>query len=302
MKRYSFILAFAAVPILAFAQPKKDTIRVFYLGGQSNMEGFGKTAELPDALQKKFTDVYIYHGNPTGDEDQNGGLGKWDILQPGHGSGFASNGKVNTLSDRFGIEITFAKRLSELYPRQKIAIIKYARNGSSIDSIVKGDFGCWEPDYKGKGPNQYDFFLKTVRDAMAVKDINGDGRDDILVPSGIVWMQGESDAYGNEAVAHNYFSNLKRLMDLMRAALHNNDIPVVIGKISDSGDEPDGKVWSYGEIVQAAQEKYAATAHHAAIVRTTSTYQYSDKFHYNTAGYIDFGKQCADAIAKFKFF
>jgi hypothetical protein len=285
------------MPFMVFAQTKKDTIRVFYLGGQSNMQGFGYVKELPDSLNKSNKNVFIYQGNPVGDNDVAGGLGKWDFLKPGHGTGFASDGKNNMLSDRFGIELSFAKKLQELYPNQKLAIIKYARNGSSIDSSGTAYFGSWEPDFRsGKGINQYDYFLKTVNNAMAMKDINGDGVEDILIPSGIIWMQGESDADKSELIANQYYSNLKRLMELMRAAFRNNDLPIVIGKISDSGDDVDGKIWAYGELVQYGQEKFAAMEPHVSIVRTTSTYKYTDKYHYKSDGYIDLGKEFAKSI------
>ena len=135
--------------------------------------------------------------------------------------------------------------------------------------------------------------------ALNIQDINGNGIKDILVPSGILWMQGESDAAFTEAVANNYFFNLKRLMDLLRASLLTNDLPVVIGKISDSWkDDKDGKVWDYGELVQYAQEKFAKSDGEAAIIRTTRYYRYSDPWHYDSQGYIDFGKQFADAVYK----
>ncbi len=70
-------------------------------------------------------------------------------------------------------------------------------------------------------------------------------------------------------MANRYYANLKRLMDLVRAALRVDDLPVVIGKISDSWNDEDGKVWDYGELVQYAQEKYARTDGNAAIVRNT---------------------------------
>jgi hypothetical protein len=290
------VLILLVMPLLLLAQPKKDSIRVFYLGGQSNMEGFGYVKGLADSL-KKNKNVFIYQGNPVGDNDKTGGLGKWDLLQAGHGTGFSSDGKTNVLSDRFGVELSLAKRLQELYPNQKLAFIKYARNGSSIDSIGTAGFGAWEPDFKGgKGKNQYDYFLKTVNNAMAVKDINGDGVEDVLIPSGIIWMQGESDADKTEQIANQYYSNLKRLMDLMKAAFRDDDLPVVIGKISDSGDDTDGKVWGFGELVQYSQEKFAATEPNVAIVRTTNNYKYSDKYHYDNAGFIDLGKQFANAI------
>lgn len=291
------ILIFFVMPFLLLAQPKKDSIRVFYLGGQSNMEGFGYVKGLPDSLNRKFKNVFIYQGNPVGDNDASGGLGKWDVLQPGSGTGFVSDGKRNILSDRFGVELSLAKKLQELYPNQKLAFIKYARNGSSIDSIGTSSFGAWEPDFNGgKGKNQYDYFLKTVNNAMAVKDINGDGVEDVLIPSGIIWMQGESDADKTEQIANQYGANLKRLMELMRAAFRNNDLPIVIGKISDSGNDTDGKVWGFGELVQYGQEKFAATQSNVTIIRTTSNYKYSDKYHYDNEGYIDLGKQFANAI------
>lgn len=285
------------MPFMLLAQTKKDSIKVFYLGGQSNMEGFGYVKNLPESLKKKNKDFFIYQGNPVGDNGASGGLGKWDVLQPGHGTGFSSDGKTNILSDRFGVELSLAKKLQELYPNQKLAFIKYARNGSSIDSSGTAGFGAWEPDFKGgKGMNQYDYFLKTVNAAMAVKDINGDGVEDVLIPSGIIWMQGESDADKTEAIANQYCSNLKRLMDLMRATFRNNDLPIVIGKISDSGDIEGGKVWKYGELVQYSQEKFAATQPNVAIVRTTNSYKYSDRYHYDNNGFIDLGKQFAIKI------
>ncbi|MBW4360193.1 sialate O-acetylesterase [Flavobacterium taihuense] len=291
------ILMFLLMPFILLAQAKKDTVRVFYLGGQSNMQGYGYVKELPDSLNKKNKNVFIYQGNPVGDNDKNGGLGKWEVLQPGNGTGFASDGKSNTLSDRFGVELSFAKKLQELYPNQKLAIIKYARNGSSIDSSGTAYFGAWEPDFRGgKGINQYDYFLRTVNSAMAVQDINSDGVEDVLIPSGIIWMQGESDSDKTEQIAIQYYANLKRLMELMRATFRNNDLPIVIGKISDSGDDVDGKVWGFGELVQYGQEKFAATEPNVSIVRTTSTYKYTDKYHYKSDGYIDLGKEFAKAV------
>lgn len=261
------------------------------------MQGYGKNSELPASLNKKFKEVYIFQGNPVGDNEKNGGIGVWENLKPGHGDGFSSDGKKNKLSDKFGIELSFADKMQILYPNQKIAIIKYSRIGSSIDSIGNQNFGSWDVDYKGKnGVNQYGFFLKTVNNALTVKDINNDGTEDILVQSGILWMQGESDADKTEAIANNYYFQLKRLMDLMRAALRNNNLPVIIGKITDSENDTDGKVWTFGELVQNAQEKYVKTDRNAAIIEATKNYKYSDKYHYDSAGYMDFGKEFADAV------
>lgn len=298
MKNFKLILFIVfTIPLCSAAQTiKGDTIRLFYLGGQSNMDGYGYTADLPDSLDKTFKDVWIFHGNTAHDGEKNGGIGIWDNLQPGHGRYFSSDGKKNKLSNRFGVELSLAHKLQALYPNEKIAILKYSKGGTSIDSVAAGNFGCWEPDFRSKaGINQYDHFLKTINGAFATKDIDGDGKEDVLMPSGIVWMQGESDAQ-DEEVALRYYDNLKRLMDLMRAAFRTDDLPVVIGKISDSWNSDQGKVWKYGELVQYAQEKYILTEENAAIVRETRYYKYSDRWHYNSMGYIDLGEKFAEAL------
>ncbi|RYZ93724.1 MAG: hypothetical protein EOO68_21600 [Moraxellaceae bacterium] len=289
-----FPLLLLLITFAASCQTKQDTFRVFFLGGQSNMEGFGFNKDLPPALNSNMKDVFIFDGNRVADGANDGGTGKWEPLRPGHGTGFTTDGKTNTPSDRFGPELTFAARLRELYPNDKIAIIKYARNGSSIDSLAAGDAGCWMPDFNAT-TNQFDFFLQTINNAFSSGDINADGKPDDLVPAGILWMQGEGDASFTLEIANNYDQNLHYLMNMVRAALRVDDLPVVIGKISDSRNNPEKKMWKFGEIVQQAQEKFAKADGHAAIVRSTASYAYSDPYHYDSAGYIDLGKEFANA-------
>lgn len=303
MQKHIFFIILCLLTLTAVSQgQKKDTIKLFYLGGQSNMDGYGFNNELPDSLRTTFKNVWIYHGNPAKDEETDGGLGKWDTLKPGHGVLFSSNGKENNLSDRFGVELSFAKRLQELYPNEKIAIIKYSKGGTAIDSIAaKKPYasGSWEPDYKGtNGVNQYDHYLTTIKNALKVRDINSNGIEDELIPSGIIWMQGESDGFYTEDIASRYYANLKRLMDLMRASFHTDNLPVVIGKISDSGANKGEPTWPHGKIIQDAQEAYVRNHTNTAIVRNTSQYQYSDLYHYNSKGFIDLGVQFAEAIYK----
>jgi len=289
--------------VLPAALGRAATYRVYYLGGQSNMDGFGKVAELPDELRGPVEGVMIFHGNTAPDGAPVDGRGLWTELKPGHGRGFRSDGKTNTYSDCFGVELTFARRMKQLHPDSRIALIKYSRGGTSIDIAAARNFGCWDPDFEGgRGPgkavNQYDHFLATLRRAMAVRDIDGDGEEDELIPAGIIWMQGESDAALDEACARRYEANLKRLMDLIRAALRVDDLPVVIGRISDSGNDADGKVWDYGDLVRECQAAFVEKDACAALVTTTDNYGYSDRWHYDTAGYIDLGRQFAEAMAR----
>jgi hypothetical protein len=287
-----FVCSFFLFPSSEIIAQK--TIRLFFMGGQSNMDGYGFNKDLPASLNKSFRNVWIFHGNPAPDGNRAGGLGKWEPLRPGHGVGFKFDGQNNLLSDRFGAELSFAKRLTELYPGDQIAIIKYSRGGTSIDSVAAGEYGSWDPDYPGI--NQYDHFLKTLRNALQSSDINNDGQVDNLIPSGIIWMQGESDANMTEAVANRYYENLYQLMQLMRAAFREKNLPVILGKISDSWTDTDGLVWDHGDLVQAAQEKFVRLDGHADIIRTTKYYRYSDVAHYNSNGYVDMGLKFAEAL------
>ncbi|MEZ5366045.1 MAG: sialate O-acetylesterase [Bryobacterales bacterium] len=296
------MIARLALTFLCACTLSAKDYHVYYLGGQSNMDGFGYTKDLPSDLDKPVEGVWIFHGNMAPDGVPVDGRGIWAELQPGHGTGFKSDGKTNEYSNRFGVELTFATRMKELHPDRNIALIKYSRGGTSIDERAARFFGSWEPDFTGgpreaSGINQYDHFLATLRYAFAQSDIDGDGEPDRLIPAGIIWMQGESDAAATAEIAEGYEHNLKRLMDLIRAALRQDDLPVAIGRISDSGrDERDGKMWNHGDIVRAAQQAFVDSDVAAAIVTSTDGYGYSDPAHYDSAGYVDFGKRFAEAL------
>ena len=287
-----------SVLLLVLVGPLQATdFHVYYLGGQSNMDGYGVVKELPSDLQGGVPDVWIFHGNMGIDGTPADGRGKWTQLKAGHGRNFSSDGNANKYSDRFGVELTFARRLKEIYPDRNIALIKYSRGGTSIsaDASAAKRFGCWAPDWKdgdgkGQGINQYDHFLATMDHARADTDIDDDGTKDRLIPSGILWMQGESDAQSKE-VAEEYETNLTELMGLIREALGGEKVRVVIGRITD------WKVWTFGETVREAQASFVKKDKNAALVTTTDNYKNSDPWHYDTAGYIDLGKQFANAVA-----
>ncbi len=284
--------------VLGFAAPAAATdYDLYFLGGQSNMEGYGYSSQLPPRLAAGTTGVRIFTGNAVGDDEEPGGAGLWAPLGPGHGVGFATDGRENRLSDRFGPELSFAERLLEIDPTRRIAIVKYARGGSSLARDVSGHFGDWDPDYPTN--NQYDFALTAIGLATSASDIDGDGSDDRLTPRGIVWMQGESDAYDDPDAALAYEGNLRRLMTLLRDALGAADLPVVVGKITDSGRDEDGVMMTHIAEVQAAQARYAELDTCAAFVPVTDGFSYppDDDWHYTSADYLTLGAAFADAVA-----
>lgn len=283
--------------LLSFAgYAAAETYQLYFLGGQSNMEGYGVVSELPDELAGPFERVMIFTGRLADDDDPNGGQGVWRLLEPGHGRGFRTDSKTSELGSRFGPELTFARTLAAKSPDTRIAIIKYAKGGSGLGTDV--GYGDWDPDYaENSRINQYDHALTAIRNALAQADIDGDGETDTLVPAGIAWMQGESDA-GDPNVASSYQDNLKRMMNLLRAVLRTDDLPVVIGKITNSGMWGDEPMMQHIDIVQRAQETFVKADECAAWVTMTDELSYppDDPWHYTTDGFLRMGTAFAEAM------
>lgn len=300
MKANTRCLAIAGLMLLqhgcATVEQQPTIYKLYFLGGQSNMEGFGYVEELPGAIATASEDVMIFTGQMALDNERHGGVGVWQPLEPGYGTGFRTDGKSNQLADRFGPELMFGQTMAARSPGSKIAIIKYALGGSGLAEGV--GYGNWHPDFSaGAGLNQYDHALKTMRNAFAHSDIDGDGITDRLVPSGIVWMQGEADAYDSQAAADEYRANIERLMGLLRAALRVDDLPLVVGKITDSGMSDDGSVMDYIGTVQHAQADFVREDPCAAFVTVTDDLKYlDDGWHYDTGGFVRLGTAFAEAM------
>ncbi|MDT0593914.1 sialate O-acetylesterase [Glaciecola petra] len=272
-----------------------DEYLTFFLAGQSNMVGYGYVNELPAELRQEQS-VMIFHGNGTFDNQPDGGTGLWSKLKPGHGTGFKSDGKTNHYANRFGAELSFASTLTKHFPDKKIAIVKYAVGGTGLH--LNTGYGNWSPDFReGDGKNQYDFALNTIERAFSSTDIDGDGEIDTLIPAGIIWMQGEADAHQSEASANAYFNNLTRLMELFRAALRKDDIPIVIGKITNSGLSDDN-IMPYIKRVQLAQQQFVEHDICAGYMTKTEGYPYSknDPWHYLSDGFVQMGENFANAF------
>lgn len=299
-------LALLSVAVLAACAPASSietepaagtTFDLYFLSGQSNMDGFGYSEQLPETLRQTQEGVWIYAGNSVGNGEEGGGLGSWAPMTPGYGTGFWSNGEENSLSDRFGPELPFAARLRAQNPDRQIAIIKASRGGTSLALGASG-YGDWAIDYnEGNGRNSYDNALTAISRAMSDHDIDGDGRADRLNPKAIIWMQGESDAAHTAETAAAYEGKLRNMMNLLRAALHTDDLPVVIGQIKDSGDTPDTRVMTFSPEVIAQQNQYVQSDPCAEIVTVTERFSFpdDDPWHYLSDNYLELGEAFADA-------
>lgn len=293
-----FVLTLAAcVAPVETPEPGGKTYHVYFLSGQSNMEGYGSIDDLPEDLKQTQDAFPIYMGNIGYDHERGGGLGLWATLQPGFGKEFRSNGKTNRLSKFFGPEISFALEMKHLHPDQNIAIIKYAKSGAGIAPGASHG-GNYLPDYRGvNGLNQYDFAVETIRGALSALDIDGDGKQDQLIPAGIAWMQGEADAQ-SAATAQAYYLNLHTVIHHFRYELKSPTLPVVIGKITDSLMNDGGPMMPHIDTVHAAQRRFVETDYCAIYMTQTDGYEHStDQWHYTADAYVEMGRAFAQALS-----
>ena len=291
------MLAIVLLLLSTSTDSETNIYKLYFLGGQSNMVGYGQAGELPKALRREVDRVMIFEGRAAFDGDRRGGMGIWTPLAPGHGYGVEADGRSVRLSDLFGPELSFGHSLASRLPDSHIAIVKYALGGSGLAPGV--GLGGWHPTEKnGHRRNQFDHAMKTLRNALGDEDIDGDGVRDLLIPAGIIWMHGESDADTNFETAVAYEENLALLVKSLRAALNNDNLPVVIGKITDSGMAADGSVMNYTASVQNAQEAYAKSDPCASLVEVTESLGYRDDRHYDTEGFLRLGEAFAEAVLK----
>lgn len=114
-------------------------------------------------------------------------------------------------------------------------------------------------------------------------------------------MQGESDGSASEAAARAYDANLRRLMGLMRAALGDSALPIVLGRIADSRVGTASPLIPWASVVQAAQARFAETDAHAALVSSTGGYAFlQDGWHYSSRDYLDLGTRFAEAMHRLR--
>jgi hypothetical protein len=295
-------IAFALAITVLLLSPSTDNestvYKMYFLGGQSNMVGYGQTVELPADLRREINRVMIFEGRAASDGDRRGGSGIWTPLTPGHGYGVKVDSRNVQLSNQFGPELSFGHSLSTQLPDTRIALVKYALGGSGLAPGV--GLGGWHPTEKnGHRRNQFDHAMKTLRNALSDKDIDGDGIRDVLIPAGIIWMQGESDASSNLETAQRYRENLEQLVRALRSALGNDELPVVIGKITDSNMADDGMVMDHIAAVQEAQAQFTKSDRCAELVTITDQLNHrDDAWHYDTDGFLRLGEAFAAAVLK----
>jgi hypothetical protein len=241
-------------------------VRLYVFAGQSNMVGASAiTSELASVAPELLfpQDDVLFYGP---DDDR---ATRWGELtsvtepsQPFYGPGF-------------GPELSAARRLAQLHPDATAAIVKFARNGTSLHTD-------WNPDRRG---GLYDGLLARTRHAIhALRDISTH-----VKIAGVFWMQGEWDA-DTLANADAYGQNLVRFIARLRADLRTPNLPVVLGRIRDVRRV---SLWRpFSDIVRREQQEVAIADPRTFLVSTDPlTIDPRSPVHFDTRGIVGLGQR-----------
>jgi len=254
-----FFIAFSCMGQIDTSRP----VKVFILGGQSNMDGTGKSEELPEA--------YVVHPENTTTWDNKKKM--WVSLGT---DSFAERRKF-----KFGPEIAFSHKLAKKYPKHTIAIVKTSGGGTKL-------WKHWLP-----GQPMYVRFLQNIENAL--EDLK-----EQEIPyeiTGMLWMQGESDAEFLEW-ANAYEENLKILYKDVRLQTGTNDLPIVMGRISIGLLRKTPWDFDFTEVVQAAQERVAAADKNVLIINTDKLETLEDNTHFNSESNLWLGRKMGKLMLK----
>ena len=262
--------------------------RVYLIGGQSNGNGRGDSAELSvapldaEGLDSPQANVRFYWHKTQSTIAPNGTLTQdtWIDLQPGSGHGI--NNPSGHASE-FGLELSFGRDIAAADPSVNVAIIKYTHGGTNLHT-----------QWSASGTN-YASFRSTVANGLAA--LTADGHTYEL--GGMIWVQGESDTGATNAA--NYEANLTDLIERVRKDVYEeptswgHTLPFIISGLSDSQYSNINTPGSGPNIVRETQETVGAIpGYQTAFVDTDGLPTYTNgTVHFTATAQVAIGEACA---------
>ncbi|MEX2393415.1 MAG: sialate O-acetylesterase [Actinomycetota bacterium] len=242
-------------------------IPVYLFAGQSNMLGaYTHTPEVAaykPKLDVPLSDVLFW--GPTSDAPR-----RWGSLSS------STENRNNAFGAGFGPELSAAHGLRALHPTGRMAIFKYAVNGSDLGWM-------WRADRKSglyrRMLDRYNYATARLRTETGLSPYL----------AGVFWMQGEADGT-RRSWANAYGTNLTELIEGVRRDFRAPEVPFVMGHIQDARKwYPDFA--PYTHIVRAKQFEVAKADPHTFLVSTDGLERRAtiSPVHFNTKGTIDLG-------------
>ena len=253
-----------AVNQFAFAQANNANsddpklLCVVLLGGQSNADGRAPGDELPVNLQSPQPDVPFYYYTSGMAANPDGTLGRLTTLRPGC---------TQMPPGGFGPEVTLGHNLArvvEQTPGTKLAIIKYAKGGSSLGVD-------WKPNVNNSTGDEgvyYKTFQNVVKNGLS--ELRRRYPHSKVQLAGMIWVQGESDIDGGDKLSRPYGANLANFISDMRAKF-DPALPFYLSRISSQQtvySTPTVKLYPDYLLVRSGQAWVAATVDNARMIDT----------------------------------
>ena len=288
----SAFLAISLLPSIAAAQ----TIDVYIMAGQSNMDGRGDVSDLSEgqlaSLQNNTIIRYVNPGSereravPTSNPaDLDVGSNGFTALVPG---GFSVDlTSTRQLSPTFGPELSFGASIAEATgSSNQIAIIKVSRGGTNFrnDWLVNPNVNTVDDEPEG-------FLYRALMEHVAagLAELEADGSTAIV--RGVVWHQGESDSSDtNVGLYAGRFSDfVVGVRDEFGA-----DIPFVLGELS--RDRPNSGPFNDNLPNVVSSQPGLSFISSEGLTTPGSTNPDEDTTHFDANGQLELGQRFAAAF------
>lgn len=268
-----------------------ESVDVYILSGQSNMQGIGKLGALPAGDLSMPGDVSFFLN------------GKFVPIKPGQT-------KTSHRAGEFGPEIGFGQVMGRESGKRKVYLIKLALSGQPLHFGWHGN--KWAGDrpapnrntfYPGKEAgdantgNHYRRLLAHCRKALKVLA-------DAKIPcqvKGFAWMQGEQDAKHAQSAAE-YAPMLKLLKQRLAEDLGVQKLPMVYGQVLPH--RPALPRFTDRPALRRSQANADAGSGHVdaipntAMVPTEGMPLLKDTVHYDARGQLMLGRAMGEAMVK----
>ena len=155
--------------------------------------------------------------------------------------------------------------------------MKYAIGGASLLD--------WAPDYSkekaeitgnARFGNMFGQFFQIIDSLQANSEV---------LPTAMLWMQGERDAR-IPAAGKDYYKNFKHFIEAIRKRLGKPEFPIIFGMVNPPADR-----YPALEIVRKAQRQVAKDLPNVFIIETDDLPKWADNLHYNSEGILAMGSR-----------
>lgn len=178
-------------------------------------------------------------------------------------------------------DVSFTPKIKAAFPNDEILVVKVAQSGQPISRWYRDWIPATGELPKGQIVGDiYATLMKKVEETM-----RGKPTPDTVT---FLWMQGEADT-ATPDMANIYEASLRGLITQLRTDLNRPDTTVVIGRISDYAEHPEGS-----KTVREAEMAVVKADPKSAWIDTDDLNGKRDDLHYTKDGYVTLGERFAE--------